>query len=385
MSKMTVSNVMYVISTRVLTNRCRHLVESKLNQEKLFLLFSKNKILSVLRHPQDSPKETVLLLGMILIILFIILTLVALIAVKPKRKKQQPEKPIRKASVAAEILIVLMFVSLPCALIYTSQPKFCLGCHENSKEHQQLDASVHKEVHCLACHQEPGILGFITEKISRPNDSISFIEKSVTKRPRSPVRANVTNSSCNKCHTVDKRSLISHTIRVSHREILEAGYKCTDCHNTVAHNKAVPQPQYPTMEKCILCHDNKTASARCRLCHVPDVGKKPRQVMDYPKIHLEPPYDCRGCHDIVKCNACHGLEMPHPRDWNKKHPREGFANKQACWKCHDMKFCQECHSPMPWPHPDDFPSTHGKAAEQPGSCGCHKRRVFCALCHEDKE
>jgi nitrate/TMAO reductase-like tetraheme cytochrome c subunit len=355
-------------------------------KEKLISLFSKEKILSVLKHPQESPKETVLLLGMILIIVFIILTLIAIFAVKPAEKKERKGTPAQMALIATEIAVVLMLLFLTGSLIYTSQPQFCRACHQRSNEYQEWKTSVHKRVGCLACHQEPGVFGFIAGKIERFDDSISTIKKYYFKIPyRIPIRARVSNSSCRRCHLVERKTLVSHTIKVSHKEFLKVGYKCTDCHNTVTHNKTVSQPKFPSMDKCVLCHNNKIALAQCRLCHVPDVGRKPRQVMDYPKIHLEPPSTCRGCHSIEKCNECHGLEMPHPKNWKKKHPREGFVNKKVCWNCHDIKFCQECHPRMPWPHPDDFPETHGKASEQPGSCGCHRREKFCSICHEGKE
>ena len=354
-------------------------------RDKLIQLFSIEKILSVLKNPQESPEETFLLVCMILIIVLVILTVIAIFTAKPSQRRKGTA--LQKMLVASELASILIVVFLTCSFIYTSQPKFCQLCHRTSQEHQEWQTSVHKETGCLACHQEPGVFGFLVEKIARLDDCMSTVKKRFFKIPYTvPIRAEVSNSSCRRCHSIERISLVSHTIKVSHKEILEAGYKCTDCHNTVAHGKAVPQPKYPSMDKCVLCHNNKTASTRCRLCHVPDVGKRPRQVMDYPKIHLKSPYNCKGCHDMQNCNECHGLEMPHPVDWERMHPREGFVNKSVCWRCHNTKFCNECHTNFPGPHSEDFPQTsHGPATQEPEACGCHQRETFCPLCHEGKK
>lgn len=357
-----------------------------MSREQLVLLFSKEKMLSILRNPQQSPKETVLLLGMIFIVILIFLTLIAILTLKSPKRKKRKTTSYKKWLFVSELVAVLVFILFTVSLIYTSQPRFCKSCHQTHNEYSEWKTSTHREVSCVACHQEPGVFGFIAEKFKRIDDTISTAKKRFFATPYpTPVRAAVSNSSCGRCHSVERGSFVRNTIRVRHKDILEAGYKCTDCHNTVAHEKSVPQPKYPSMDKCILCHDNKSASAKCSQCHVPDVGKKPRKIMDYPKIHLAAPFNCQGCHNVKKCNECHGLEMPHPVDWDKKHPRDGFLSKQVCWKCHDMRFCQECHSRMPAPHPDNFLKTHGKDSEVPGSCACHDRERFCPLCHEEKK
>ncbi len=354
-----------------------------MSTEKLLLLFNKERILSILSNPQQNPKETVLLLGMILIIILIILILIAIFAVEPAQRKKQKGRSRQRLLVGAEIAAVLVLILSVNGLLYTSQPRFCRACHQIRTEYQEWKTSTHSRVGCVACHQDPGIFGFINEKIERVDDLVSTVrDRYLTTADRTPIRANVSNDSCRRCHSVEKGSLVSYTIKVRHKEILGAGYNCTDCHNSVAHGESVTQPRQPSMDKCVQCHDNQVASAECRLCHVPDVGKKPRQVADYPKIHLEPPFNCEGCHDIQKCTECHGLEMPHPADWKQKHPREGFVNKQVCWRCHDKRFCRECHQKIPDAHPDDFPATHGKASQQPESCSCHQREEFCPICHE---
>ncbi|MDZ4064290.1 MAG: hypothetical protein U1E22_06420, partial [Coriobacteriia bacterium] len=102
------------------------------------------------------------------------------------------------------------------------------------------------------------------------------------------------------------------------------------------------------------------------------------------------PTDCRGCHSIETCNDCHGLEMPHPREFaaTGAHAKQaGFEGQRLCVKCHDVeKFCNRCHQ---------FGEAHGGAAwrvehgPQTAAFGrevcepCHHRsKDFCALCHE---
>ncbi|MEW6189118.1 MAG: NapC/NirT family cytochrome c [Actinomycetota bacterium] len=344
-------------------------------------LLSRERIISILKNPEAHPQEAVLLMGMFIVVVLMILTIAALIVFRPSKEKRKPREKLTKRQITIRIgiTLVIILVLLASAMYYSSLPNFCRSCHTMKGEYYAWKESPHKKVNCLSCHQQPGVLGLCMEKTRMTSMIISQLRRSY----KEPITAMVRDESCLSCHSdITQEKKIRYTIRVSHKEILDSGYKCTNCHNTIAHGKMVPNGKFPAMERCVLCHNDKRASSNCRLCHIEDIGKNPREEVDFPKVHLEEPTSCRGCHPIETCNQCHGLEMPHPPNWEKKHPREGFVNKKLCWKCHNMPFCQHCHKRMPWPHAEDFPKTHGPASKVPGACGCHEREKFCPICHE---
>ncbi len=102
--------------------------------------------------------------------------------------------------------------------------------------------------------------------------------------------------------------------------------------------------------------------------------------------------DCGGCHDQSSCDSCHGIRMPHTREFRLTgHARPGvedlwFNGGKTCSKCHNetRRPCTGCHQAMP---------SHGLTWSKyhqgdPRGCSCHARtehlygRVICELCHE---
>lgn len=368
-----------------------------------FLQFARKvNIEKLAEQLQASPRKSLTLLGILVSGVFIILGILALFFIRPSETEEaEPggaEKTIEKekvppaqkrpsrareavSSFAVPLLVLLLILT---GLVGTSQNYFCDSCHEMKKEYKSWQASLHKETSCVGCHQEPGLSGFIIEKVRMSKRA--FL--SLTHKYKRPITAEVKNGSCLRCHNEIKEKVsVKHTIRVSHKEFLNSRYKCVDCHSSLGHGKITPAAKNPSMDKCIACHNEKVASTRCNICHTKDIGEKPRTVLaGFPKARLDPPTNCRGCHPIDKCNKCHGLEMPHQADWKRKHPREGFVNKKVCKKCHDINFCRICHPNMPAPHSEgkNWVDTHDDYARNPYyGCGCHPdREYFCRLCHE---
>ncbi len=356
---------------------------------KLAELFAKEKIIEVLSHPEVHPQEAAVILGIIIIIIFILLLLIGILAVKPHPKdlqKEKRDKEIKKKYkkerflIGIEIFIAIILLITTPALIYTSTPTFCNSCHTMQKDYKTWKTSVHKNVGCVACHQEPGILGFGIEKIAVTRMAVKFVLGSY----KNPILGEVRNKSCNRCHkNVKDKAIINRTIKVSHKEFLRKGAKCTECHNTVAHGKTVSQPKYPHMDYCVTCHNDKEVTCNCNLCHVEDIGKRPREIMNYPKVHMEKSIRCDGCHDTKTCNECHGVEMPHPAGFASpwQHAKlAAFDKQKICLKCHDLDFCNQCH--MFPGHQYEFKPTHGKEGRTEEGCtGCHRTEKFCSLCH----
>lgn len=356
--------------------------------QKLLSVINFERIKYVLTNPRENPQETVILVG-ILIVITLILVIFSLFLISAKasptkvRKKASQRTKWIKWITAIGLLIILVGVSV-FGLIYSSNPNYCNLCHVMRGEYQSWHKSTHSQVTCLSCHQKSGPIGWSEAKIRTLREAVL----NVTKNYPQPITAQIKNLSCLKCHNkILKESITVNTIKMSHKEPINEGYHCTDCHNTVAHGNKVPQPQYPIMNSCIECHNGKNVSADCNLCHTKDIGEKPStKISNYPLVHLPPPSDCRGCHDIQKCTACHGVEMPHPADFPKPENHASlaaFEKKNVCYRCHEETTCNDCHR-FPG-HSANWRKEHGPKASgqfKEGCLRCHTRSEdFCGLCH----
>lgn len=353
----------------------------------------------VLRNPAADPRKT-LLVGAILVVAILILVMLGLAVyswLSVKKKRVVVVKPRRKISprerwLGLGIFLAIIIGFLALGVSYTSRPSFCKGCHVEEREYNSWSQSSHKEVFCLACHQEPGISGWLSGKMSYLRWTLLF----ATHQYSNPIRASVTNLVCLRCHSKVTQKVVSrYGIRVRHKDFLEKGDRCTDCHNTIAHERVVPVAKYPTMEQCISCHNAKKASTECNLCHQSDTGEKIRKPKrSFVKITTPTPRQCRRCHSVERCIQCHGLELPHPPDWlAKEHPRRGFVNKPLCWKCHpsDFRSCNRCHM-FPSLHEDEkeWVKLHGPAALKEliidlANCSACHRENMCDACHVGKK
>lgn len=358
-----------------------------MSKRRLIALFSWEKIRSVLQHPAANPKETVLIVGIFLLILLILLILVLFILSLVKAKREKKVIVTKRALIIlSSVLVGLLAVLSLSFLVYSSNSRFCASCH--SKEYKTWKDSTHRKAPCLACHRNPGIIGYVVSKMELYRMSVARVRGSY---PTS-IRAVVRNTSCLRCHgEITEKTVLRYGIRMSHKEPIASGYWCVDCHNIVAHMKVVPVERKPSMDKCIDCHNGEKVSAECKLCHSEDVGQRPTtKIANYPKVYLPPITSCRGCHDLEAegCTTCHGVEMPHPPEWMDKitHARAAaFERRQVCLKCHDFPtYCNKCHR-FPG-HAENWQEIHGAGgfASEPGCMACHTKEmspIFCGLCH----
>lgn len=361
--------------------------------ERFLKFFSLERILTTICDPATHREEAALLAVTIIAILLIFLMIVLFIVVVGEVRRRMRIRGIgvritKKALlIGALILIGLGIIFSFSSLIYSSYPSFCRYCH--NREYRSWRYSSHEKFGCASCHQNPGPIGLLTEKME--TYQMAFLK--TTGAYFKPIRTDVANARCKKCHVQMKKIIVSGGIRMSHAQPESAGYWCTDCHNIVPHGeKVVPFKNLPTMDKCVKCHNEKRASADCLLCHSEDVGeKRTTSIANYPKVQLPRVTTCRGCHDIDAegCTSCHGVEMPHPPEWMRKltHARAAaFERKEACFKCHDssMFFCNRCHK-FPG-HAPEWKQLHGAGgfAMESSCMACHTPEmspIFCGLCH----
>jgi nitrate/TMAO reductase-like tetraheme cytochrome c subunit len=302
----------------------------------------------------------------------------------------------RKVTIGT-IFVTLLFVGMAVAMTSTSSAGFCSSCKNMKPAVRGYKISTHKGVNCEQCHTEPGPFFFLTAKMEALQEPISQFFGTY----ELPIVGTVANQSCRRCHTDDQLfGVISKNgINVSHKHLIQAGFQCVNCHSTVAHGDAVPvgSRTYPTMDKCLVCHNNKytaadgtVAVATCNLCHKqPNYGSKPishdsQWLTTHGSMGILS--TCSACHTKPNaCSRCHnGLEMPHVAGWLTKHGATvKTGGKNACSLCHDTKvYCQTCHQ-VQMPHPKDFLGTHNiAAANAKDTCFTCHQVANCQACHD---
>ena len=228
------------------------------------------------------------------------------------------------------------------------------------------------------------------------------------RRAAEPVPGSVEDAACLSCHGyVATETTERKGVRVRHKDFLELGARCRDCHNSTAHPNAVPEPSSPEMADCIVRHDGETVSADCEMCHPGDPLQYTASSEELPKVQDLDTSNCYGCHDeYAECLFCHGQTMPHPPGWGPAdavqgrsgdHANEGFLDRESCYRCHyspggifefSADNCQPCHTtpgPMhggaPWVAEHGLQATGQRGGELSDCYTCHPSQDFCAGCH----
>jgi hypothetical protein len=193
---------------------------------------------------------------------------------------------------------------------------------------------------------------------------------------------------------------------MSHKEPQAAGAACVDCHVLTF---GVIGPVTAAMTPCLRCHNGTVTSSDCKVCHVGDPGKAivPSVAPGAMATAQVPNPQCNGCHfDMTKCNACHGISMPHSIEFMAyTHARAGaidiwFNGGRTCAKCHypGHNYCIQpgCHQfPVASGHPNPAWATlHQGTSWSNGpksACSCHNWNaqdhggmIYCQICHPTK-
>lgn len=121
--------------------------------------------------------------------------------------------------------------------------------------HKQIVATWQKSSHagarCVDCHSRHGVIGYWSE--SAFVGQLTLDALSGGWRQHIPVRAQVFDEACLKCHT--ERAFSTRQNRwlagtadpirfegrtFTHRALIKRGHKCTQCHSTVVEGHAIP-------------------------------------------------------------------------------------------------------------------------------------------------
>lgn len=288
------------------------------------------------------------------------------------------------------IILIAAFVVLimNAAIALTPVPSFCRLCHGG--EHQTWKSSTHQKVACNDCHRRPDLFGFVIQRVQ----VLRMVGSYLTTFYDRPVTAVVFSQSCRRCHAqVEIRTLVVKDLRISHRELKQAGFECTFCHNTVVHGQKVPQPNLISMDKCTICHNRRQAGANCESCHVTTavrVRRNPRgpwQIThgrQWRRLHgMGDLNNCNVCHRPNFCARCHGVDLPHSDFWLNLHGKDAKTAREGCLKCHQQRLCDTCHR-IKMPHPASFLPSHSEEMKKLGREKCYQCHLEqgCVRCHE---
>jgi nitrate/TMAO reductase-like tetraheme cytochrome c subunit len=305
----------------------------------------------------------------------------------------------RRIIVVALAAFLVLGVGGGAFAVYTERPQFCPACHEMGPYYDAWSKAGHRDVSCVDCHVDPGIVNHGLHKFVALKELWDHFTR-VNTFPNYTV--DVPNARCVACHPTVKDTLgakFSHALHATKAQ-------CHDCHATVGHEVSLaslaaagilapaatppPAPGGVTPSSapghikvaCQKCHDQ--AKMKCSLCH-----KAPHEVK---------PGECSACHspgpkwvfihtNDTDCVKCH------------KPPANHFAGK--CVDCHKTfgkawtfshpgsKACADCHKP---------PANHFGSAcanchrvgvafrnatfRHTGNTGEHSYRSFaCVKCH----
>ncbi|MRS11759.1 MAG: hypothetical protein EG823_01645 [Actinobacteria bacterium] len=358
---------------------------------------------------------TFLLAAAVLLVLILLLGGLALLLPAPARKprkrptasaapsaatdgspKRSPRRAVRVRHWVAGrggscVIAAALVAAAAAGYGLTTSDRYCLSCHvgggaiPSADEQVTVSASeapadqAHVTVSCVTCHESPADI--LANIVKRSSDVAAQAGLG-----RSQYSTSVDSRNCLRCHEQDLVEPLTNDttgVVMSHREPLDAGWACNDCHLGTGHS---PITQPAVMSKCVLCHNAIVASAKCDACHTKDTsaasGLAEGRVFGKAKIART---DCEGCHSMESCDACHGIRMPHSDLFLRTHPRySGFDKKKLCLeKCHTNQDCYKCHAP--WTnHIPSFKQDHKRLPKDAYCNTCHDQHEgpICNLCHD---
>jgi len=261
----------------------------------------------------------------------------------------------------------------------------CGACHQTRREYKSWAKSNHKNIGCLKCHSQPGIGGLIITQLNALSNLAGYFKG----REVNEI-SGVSNDACLSCHNdILYDTTKARGIRISHRDIIAAGYRCSECHGETGHLLSIPSDRMaPSMDKCFNCHSAKKIK-KCSFCHTRKISGAPLKTATggiiahdkkWSKLHGAVKQNiCVACHKKQWCQKCHSIDLPHADDWPGEHGKTALTQSNACKTCHKQIFCDSCHQ-IQMPHPKPF--THFKVSPNEPVCLICHTTASCKICHK---
>lgn len=268
----------------------------------------------------------------------------------------------------------------------------CGACHETRKIYQSWSSSRHNQANCSDCHNEPGLGGFISNQAR----VFKSLKVKVFNSERN-FRQSVTNDACLNCHDrIIYDLVVKKGVKMSHKEVIRAGWLCIQCHGSTGHKLPVFKSRisWPSEDKCWACHQKKSQLRACTLCHTKPEKKMPTNITksgalahlsDWATAHgAASNVTCSNCHQSSFCQSCHGVPLPHSSAWPRWHSKVAAQYKDLCFRCHKQEFCQDCHR-LPVPHQQPYWPRHSLEAKTYKESTCYRchQQFMCQNCHSN--
>jgi hypothetical protein len=325
----------------------------------------------------------------------------------PERGARGSRRPGTLVRVIAGVAIGVLALAVASDLA-TSSPRLCGSCHEMEKRAGTWSASPHSGITCVTCHQTPRPWYALPARlVDRTRLLARDVGKHLAGGYRDPVDGRVAGSPpmadavCLQCHDPNRKATSGFRITIDHVAHAKRNGSCVSCHVRTAHPVESRGAALSLMAACFTCHGTaRTAKApgRCDLCHpsgyelLPASHKVAAWKASHGKVALVDLKQCEMCHAKSTCDACHGLEMPHPMGWSKGRPGHGDVaarDRALCSRCHVGKpdMCTMCHHEAFDPKKGTWAEQHSTDAETRGVAFCIEcHSAFdCVRCHKSEE
>lgn len=281
---------------------------------------------------------------------------------------------MRQKAIYAAIGLLVLFIFSPLYISARRPSILCAACHEMRGPFLSWRTSTHRKYICTNCHNAPNAYRMIFSHITRPSASWGKIDKTSFK-------------TCVQCHRKIPDMVYFHSIKFPHNSHRKYLNDCRVCHTNVVHGSRIEYRNPPKKKTCFKCHDNKTASRKCGLCHLKFTKELPQQLdpnwirshkSDVTKFRNA----CTNCHKKKFCTDCHMKVNPHAKTWMKAHGKEARISTRKCENCHTSRDCTRCHAILQM-HRTDWYDGHRKYARiSKARCvQCHDN-AFCNSCHK---
>lgn len=276
---------------------------------------------------------------------------------------------------------IFYLIFLPLFIFFAS----IYGCVFFEKRSDQFSHKIHTEkgVNCKACH------------ISADKDNMAGMPKEdncilchATVYDGKPVEKIYT---LNQWQAARGAALdIFDDVKFSHKEHINYGKKCSDCHKDIAKSEVVASEHISNANTCVQCHSQWLNQTLCGKCHIktrintpPEDHKRSDFMLVHGQRLNDKPFDnwiegtgrhshlCFQCHNQDHCIKCHNEIAPkdHTNEWRLiGHGVSAGINRKKCETCHKVDFCFRCHEKArPRSHVANWGATRSR---------------HCASCHE---
>ena len=154
----------------------------------------------------------------------------------------KPKKNLKKLILLLSITAVALIVAAIAGMHFTSQPSFCVSCHEMNPQVSAWSTGPHKDVECLSCHASPGTFGYVKAKVN----GLTQVYEHATNNIPTIIEATVDPAACVACHTGNSEFPKAKNIKLEsgplapkmpHAQILKDNTSCLVCHKYVGHGQ----------------------------------------------------------------------------------------------------------------------------------------------------